>query len=92
MTPAPKTTHRTDADIFAEARSALDRRPDVPATVRVHVDKGIATLTGNVRLPAERLAAEDAVRRVPAVQRLINDITVDQPVSPEGFEAPEEGD
>lgn len=84
-----KATHRTDAAIFVEARNALDRRPLVPGTVRVHVDKGIATLTGSVRLPAERAEAEDAVRHVAGVRRLVNNITCAQTISAQGFEPPE---
>jgi osmotically-inducible protein OsmY len=84
------TSRRPDADIFAEARIALDRSPTVPATVRVHVDDGVATLTGSVRLPSERADAEDAVRHVAGLRRLLNEITVAQTVSSQGFEPPEE--
>ena len=90
MTRATKTPKRPDAEIFAEARHALDHRPAVPATVRVHVDLGVATLTGTVRLPFERSEAEDAVRAVPGVRRVINEITVGQFVSREGFEPPDD--
>jgi osmotically-inducible protein OsmY len=81
-------THRTDADIFTAARNALDQRPTIPATVRVYVDRGIATLTGSVRLPSERADAEEAIRHVDGIQRVVNSITVAQPVSAEGFEPP----
>jgi osmotically-inducible protein OsmY len=76
MTRANNAAHRTDAAIFAEARTALDLCPTVSGTVRVHVDKGMATLTGTVRLPAGRLEAEDAVRHVKGIRRLVNNITV----------------
>ena len=82
--------HRPDAEIFAEARHALDQRANVPATVRIHIDKGTATLTGTVRLPSERAEAEDTVRGVKGVLRLVNDITVAQVISAEGFEPPDE--
>lgn len=36
MTP----TRRADADIFTEAGHALDQGLSIPATVRLHVDKG----------------------------------------------------
>ena len=85
----PATHTRTDAEIFASARSALDKHPAVPATVRVHVENGIATLTGTVRLPPERAEADAVVRQVDGVQRVVNDITVARPVSAEGFEPPE---
>jgi osmotically-inducible protein OsmY len=66
----------------------LELRPNVPGTVRVHVDRGIATLTGSVRLPSERVEAEEAVRHVDGVRRVVNSITVAQRVSAEGFEPP----
>jgi osmotically-inducible protein OsmY len=84
-----QTGLRSDADVFVEARNALDRCPAVPGTVRVHVDSGVATLMGSVRLPSERADAEEAVRHVDGVRRLVNDITVAQPASAEGFEPPD---
>ena len=79
----------TDPYIFGEARGALDGRPDVPQTVHVHVNCGVMTLTGSVRLPSERAAAEDAVRGIEGIRRLVNKITMAQIVSAEGLEAPE---
>ena len=84
-----RTTHRTDAEIFAQARKALDERPSIPATVRVHIDDGTAWLTGTVRLASERVEAEDVVRQVPGVLRIVNKISVTQTASPEGFEPPD---
>ena len=78
----------TDAEVFGAARRALDLRPGVPAAVRVHVDDGVATLTGTVRLPSERAEAEDALRQVPGVRRIVNDIAVTQVPRPEGSEPP----
>jgi osmotically-inducible protein OsmY len=90
MTPATRTgLRRTDADIFAEARKALDERPSIPATVRVHMEDGVAWLTGMARRVSERTEAEDVVRQVPGVQRVVNEITVAEPPSAEGFEPPE---
>lgn len=83
------TTHRTDAEIFTDARSALDHQPSVPQDVRVHVDAGVVTLTGSVRWASERADAEDTVRGVKGIARIVNDITVAQVVSAEGLEAPE---
>jgi osmotically-inducible protein OsmY len=84
------TTRRTDAEIFAEARSALDRRLSVPQGVRVHVDGGAVTLTGGVRWPFERVDADAAVRGIGGIRTLENDIVVSQTISTEGFEPPEE--
>ena len=89
MTPATRTRpRRTDTDIFAEARKALDDRPSIPATVRVHIDDGVAWLTGMARRASERKEAEDIVRHVPGVQRIVNKVTVAEPPSVEGFEPP----
>jgi osmotically-inducible protein OsmY len=82
---------RSDTDIFAEARRSLDERPSIPATVRVHVDDGVAWLTGMVRRAHERAEAEEVVRNVRGVQRIVNKITVAQPLSKEGFEPPDAG-
>jgi osmotically-inducible protein OsmY len=89
MKPATPVTHRPDADIFVDARHALDQQPSVPATVRLHVHDGVATLTGSVRLPAQQLEAEDTIRHVPGLRRLVNDIVVADMPSVLGFEPPE---
>jgi osmotically-inducible protein OsmY len=90
MTRATGTaTRRPDAEIFAEARTALDQHAIIPATVRVHVDKGIATLTGTVRLASESSAAEEIVRQVRGVDRVANEITIAQAPSEQGFEPPD---
>ena len=89
MTPAADTgPRRMDAEIFAQARKALDERPSIPATVRVHIDDGVAWLTGMARRASERTEAEDVVRQIPGVQQVVNKITVLQPPSEEGFEPP----
>jgi len=82
-----KLTHRPDAEIFAEVRSALDLNPAVPAAVRVHVKEGTVTLTGSVRTPADRMAAEETARRVEHVLGIVNDIFVIN-IPAEGFEPP----
>jgi osmotically-inducible protein OsmY len=83
-------THRSDPDLFLDARRALDERPSVPAGVRVHVDHGTVTLTGSVRWPRERSEAESVVREVDGVLRIVNNITVVHGANPEGFEAPDD--
>jgi osmotically-inducible protein OsmY len=82
------TAHRLDSDIFAEARLALDRQLDVPATVRVHVDNGVATLTGTVRVTAQRAEAERTVGLVRGVRGMVNKITVTASEVPVDFEPP----
>ena len=86
---AAKATHRTDAEIFVDARFALDNDPMVPGTVHVHVDNGTATLTGTVRRRTERTTAAQVVRHVHGVHRVINLLTVWEMISPEGLEGPQ---
>lgn len=85
---AADTRRRTDAQVFAEARSALDGRPTIPATVRVHVHKGVATLTGTVRRASESAEAQQVVLSVAGIVRVVNEIVVAQPPNEEGFEPP----
>ena len=89
MTLTTATTRRPEAEIFAEARQALDQHGSIPATVRVHVDQGSATLTGTVRLASESSVAEEIVGRVRGVDRVVNEITIAQVPSEQGFEPPE---
>lgn len=89
MKPAATATHRPDAEIFVDARHALDERPAVPATVHVHVNNGVATLTGSVRFASQQLEAEEAIRHVRGLRRLVNDIVVSEMPNVLGFERPE---
>jgi osmotically-inducible protein OsmY len=83
-------SQRSDAEIFADARKALDQRPTVLQGVHVHVDRGVVTLTGSVRQPFERADAEEAVRPVEGIRRLVNDIIVTHAPTPAGFDGPED--
>jgi osmotically-inducible protein OsmY len=78
-----------DPDLFAAARRALDRCPDVPPGVHVHVAGGTVTLTGSVPRPEERVNAEHAVRAVIGSAALLNHITVDAAPDIAGLEPPE---
>lgn len=89
MKPTAPVTQRPDAEIFIEARHALDEQPAVPATVHVHVNNGVATLTGSVRFASQQLEAANAIRHVPGLRRLVNDIVVSEMPSVLGFERPE---
>lgn len=82
-------THRPDPEIFVAARKALDDDPRVPQDVRIHVDRGVVTLTGSARWSSEKLDAEAIVRQIDGVREIINNITVAHGVNPEGFEAPD---
>ena len=76
------TTNRSDPEIFADVRKALDQRPTVPPGVHVHVYRGAVTLTGSVRQPSERTDAEQAVRTVEGIRSLVNDIIVTEAPNP----------
>jgi osmotically-inducible protein OsmY len=79
-------THRLDPDIFVAARKALDDDPGIPQDVRVHADCGTVTLTGTVRSPQEKSAAEAIVGRIDGVVEILNRITVARIVAPEALE------
>jgi osmotically-inducible protein OsmY len=88
-TPPHLGPERNDGDIFGAARVALDRRLDIPGTVHVHVANGVATLTGTVHLPGEQLLAAETVRRVKGVRRVVNQMTLADPISGKGLEPPD---
>lgn len=73
----------------AEALRALDGQATMSDTVRVHVDGGIATLTGTVRSILECAKAEEVVREVRGIQQVVNDIAIANRTSPERFEPPD---
>ena len=85
-------TYRPDAEIFVDAKKALEDRPSVPAEVHVHVESGNVTLTGGVRWPFERAEAEEAVRQVKGIRELVNRITVAEVANAQGFEPPDDRD
>lgn len=70
---------RTDADIAQDAASALDVRLTVPTTVQVVVHNAHVTLTGTVSWPCQRSAAENAMRDVRGVRRVVNRIRIVPP-------------
>jgi osmotically-inducible protein OsmY len=84
--PARLGSGRNDGDIFGEARTALDRRPDVPAAIHVHVADGVVTLTGTVQHPGERSAAEEVVTPLKGVRQVDNRVTVAHVLRPEEFD------
>lgn len=87
-----EATYRSDPDIFVDAKKALEDRPSVPPEVHVHVECGYVTLTGSVRWPSERAEAEEAVRQVKGIRRLVNRITVAETANAQGFEPPDDRD
>ena len=92
MTRTEEIPYRTDPEIFVDAKKALEDRPSIPPEVHVHVEYGNVTLTGSVRWPFERAEAEEAVRHVKGIRRLVNRITVAEVASAEGFDRPDDHD
>ena len=73
---------RDDTDIAGAAVDALAWHVWVPSTVKATVEKGIVTLTGEVRWEFERNAAFDAVRYLDGVKGVRDLITIKPKVKP----------
>ena len=86
----PPGRHLDDTELFGAARSALDHHPGVPATIHVHIENAVATLTGTVRLASERAAAANVVRGVRGIVQFVNKIVVAQDASQQSLELPDE--
>jgi osmotically-inducible protein OsmY len=70
---------RSDSELQHDARAELVREPGVDSgTLEVQVADGVAILTGNVRSEGESWSAADAVRRVPGIQRVVNETMITQ--------------
>jgi osmotically-inducible protein OsmY len=79
----PGSSRRTDEDIAAAAVGALRSNLAVPADkIKVTVSSGWVTLEGVVEWQYQKMAAESAVRYLPGVVGLSNQITVKPRVSP----------
>ena len=59
------------------------------ARVHVHVRNGVATLTGTVHLPREQLLAAETVRGVEGIRRVVNQMTLADPINAKGLEPPD---
>jgi osmotically-inducible protein OsmY len=74
---------RSDTDIAKAAVDALEWNVTVPSDrVKVRVEKGWLTLTGEVNWDFQRRAAERAVRSLPGVKGISNAITIKTRVEP----------
>jgi osmotically-inducible protein OsmY len=76
MTETPTTcgVHPIDLEVATRAERALRQHPSIPPTVCVHVWGGVAWLTGSAACRAERIEAEQVVRRVCGVSRVVNQV------------------
>ncbi|HET9368993.1 MAG TPA: BON domain-containing protein [Vicinamibacterales bacterium] len=69
-----------DRDLQKQVQNALEWEPSIDAAhVGVAVDKGVVTLTGEVRTFAEKAAAERVALKVYGVGAVANDIAVHLP-------------
>jgi osmotically-inducible protein OsmY len=68
---------KSDEELQHDARTALVREAGVDAqAIDVRVRDAVAILTGNVRSEAESWSAADAVRRVPGIQSVSNEMLI----------------
>lgn len=78
----PLDRQRTDADIARAAANALAWNTWLPPdAVRVKVERGWITLEGAVRSPHQKMAADDAVRRLTGVRGVTNLIALERVVT-----------
>lgn len=75
---------RSDAEIAQAAEAALDWHALVPeAQIRIKVESGWVTLSGEVDWQFQRVAAEKAVRHLTGVVGVSNAITLKQQATPD---------
>ena len=87
------TGELSDTDIAKAAVDALNWDITVPSDrIKVKVDKGWVTLTGEVNWDFQRRAAERAVRNLTGVSGLTNLITVMPGVKPQNVKSDDRGD
>ena len=81
---------RSDTDIARDALHRVRNNRAVPASVQAVVSDGFITLDGTVSGMHQRFAAECAVKNIPGVKGVNNDITLETPPRP-SVKAPVEG-
>ncbi len=70
----------SDQDIRKDVQAELDWEPSVDAThIGVTVDNGVVTLTGHVPTYAQKMCAEEAVKRVRGVRSIAATMEVKSP-------------
>jgi osmotically-inducible protein OsmY len=82
----PDQTARDDTRLAQAAAAALKLNSLVPAAVQAEVRDGFIMLRGEVEYPYERTDAEEAVRYVPGVRGVVNEITVRPLIKPHAVE------
>jgi len=78
----PGFGHRSDADIAESAKKILDWTSSLPTdSVKVMVEAGWLTLTGDVAWQYQRQNAQDRVRYLSGITGVSNQITITSPLS-----------
>lgn len=73
----PTEHEQDDGDIVRDAAHILSWHSDLPETIQVSVSNGWLTLFGSAH-HSQRVEAERAVRSIPGVKGIVNDIDVAQ--------------
>jgi osmotically-inducible protein OsmY len=75
---------KTDTQLLHDVQAELDWDPGLDdAQIGISVRHGVVTLSGSVRTPAHKVAAERAAIRVFGVEEVDDDLVVRQPDGPE---------
>ncbi len=84
----PTSHERSDEDIAQAAASALQWNPSVPSgRVKVQVEKGWITLSGEVDWWYQKRAAWEAVHKLMGVRGVSDDVTIKPKVKPQDVKA-----
>ena len=77
-----KAVEQSDETIDSAIEKKLDDRPELSdAKIDSEVSNGVARLTGSVASQSDRLTALSTVRSVPGVRSVIDELTINAPVS-----------
>ncbi len=80
-----------DGAITSAIQAKLYQNPDLrKLSVNVASNQGVVTLSGAVNTPVEKLAVEDLARSTPGVTQVIDNLTAQQPASPQAAALPPE--
>lgn len=83
---------RTDEEIASSVRSVLQWTEGVPeSAIKITVEKGVVTLSGEVEWDYQRNAAESAISRLRGIVAVLNEINVCARVAPADIAAKTEG-
>lgn len=74
---ATATAHHADASLLASVNSALTASPYLEATrLRIEAEQGAVSLHGEVGTFFEKQMAQEVIRRLDGVERIVNQLQV----------------